>query len=42
MRDYSSCVRFAYCRFHKDEMEFNDVRKSRKSNLEGGEYNRAR
>lgn len=31
MRDYSSCVRFAYCRFYKDHMEFNDARKACKA-----------
>ena len=31
MCDYSSCVRYAYCRFRKEAMAFNDVRKASKS-----------
>lgn len=27
IRDFQSCIRFSYCRFAKDNLEFNDVRK---------------
>ena len=30
IRDFQSCVRFSYCRFDKDKLEFNDVRKAAK------------
>lgn len=30
IRDFQSCVRFSYCRFSKDGLEFNDVRKAAK------------
>lgn len=30
IRDFQSCVRFSYCRFDKDKMVFNDVRKAAK------------
>lgn len=30
IRDFQSCVRFCYCRFDKDKLEFNDVRKAAK------------
>jgi IS605 OrfB family transposase len=30
IRDFQSCVRFSYCRFDKDKMAFNDVRKAAK------------
>jgi len=30
IRDFQSCVRFSYCRFSKDNLEFNDVRKAAK------------
>ena len=30
IRDFQSCVRFSYCRFDKDQMAFNDVRKAAK------------
>lgn len=30
IRDFQSCVRFSYCRFDKDQMAFNDVRKMAK------------
>ena len=30
IRDFQSCVRFSYCRFDKDQMVFNDVRKAAK------------
>lgn len=31
IRDFQSCVRFSYCRFDKDKMAFNDVRKAAKT-----------
>ena len=31
IRDFQSCVRFSYCRFDKDQMAFNDVRKAAKT-----------
>lgn len=31
IRDFQSCVRFSYCRFDKDKMAFNDVRKAAKA-----------
>jgi len=31
IRDFQSCVRFSYCRFDKDQMIFNDVRKAAKA-----------
>jgi len=31
IRDFQSCVRFSYCRFSKDGLEFNDVRKAAKA-----------
>ena len=31
IRDFQSCVRFSYCRFDKDQMVFNDVRKAAKA-----------
>jgi IS605 OrfB family transposase len=31
IRDFQSCVRFSYCRFGKDKMVFNDVRKVAKA-----------
>lgn len=31
IRDFQSCVRFSYCRFAKDNLEFNDVRKTAKA-----------
>jgi hypothetical protein len=31
IRDFQSCVRFSYCRFDKDKMVFNDVRKAAKA-----------
>jgi hypothetical protein len=31
IRDFKSCVRFLYCRFDKDKMVFNDVRKAAKA-----------
>ncbi len=31
IRDFQSCVRFSYCRFSKDGLEFNDVRKVAKA-----------
>ena len=30
IRDFQSCVRFCYCRFDKDKLDFNDVRKAAK------------
>ena len=30
IRDFQSCIRFSYCRFSKDKLEFNDVRKAAK------------
>lgn len=30
IRDFQSCVRFSYCRFNKNNLEFNDVRKASK------------
>ena len=27
IKDFQSCVRFSFCRFNKDKMEFNDVRR---------------
>lgn len=30
IRDFQSCVRFCYCRFDKDKLEFNEVRKAAK------------
>lgn len=30
IRDFQSCVRFSCCRFAKDKIEFNDVRKAAK------------
>lgn len=31
IKDFQSCVRFSYCRFDKDKMAFNDVRKAAKA-----------
>lgn len=31
IRDFQSCVRFSYCRFDKDKIVFNDVRKAAKA-----------
>lgn len=31
IRDFQSCVRFSFCRFNKDNFEFNDVRKAAKA-----------
>lgn len=31
IQDFQSCVRFSYCRFSKDKLEFNDVRKAAKA-----------
>ena len=31
IRDFQSCVRFSYCRFSKDNLAFNDVRKVAKA-----------
>jgi hypothetical protein len=31
IRDFQSCVRFSYCQFSKDGLEFNEVRKAAKA-----------